>query len=99
MKVKLKQKWFIRDIPFDSYGRVFVGRLYRRGEHEMPDEMYDLLPRKKDGTLVDWVQTDYKPEPEEKVLTTLSEISKKSYDEDPVRKKVEEADRTFRKKA
>lgn len=99
MKVKLKQKWFIRDIPFDSYGRVFIGRLYRKGEHEMPDEMYDKLPRKRDGSLVDWIETDYQPEVEEKVPTTLSEISKKNYDEDPVRKKLEEAEKNFRKKA
>lgn len=101
MKVKLNQKWFIRDIPYDSYGRVFVGRLYRRGVHDLPDEMYDVLPKKKDGKLVDWIEVLDKNfvEKEELQPNTLSEMSKEGYERDPVRKKLEVAETNFRKKA
>lgn len=98
MKVKLKQKWFIRDIPYDSYGRVFIGRLYRKGIHDMPADMYDKLPRNKDGSLVAWIEImDGAPEEKvEKQPTTLSELAKKAHEDDPVRKKLEEAEENYK---
>lgn len=108
MKCKLLQKWFIRDIPYDSFGRVFVGRLYRKGIHEIPDDLKEQMPRKIDGNIVDWIEftddngkTWYKDynkvaredeEEEDDTPNTLSGIAKKNWELDPLRKKLAEAE-------
>ena len=80
MKVKFLQKWFCKDAPYDSHGRVFIGRLYRKGIHDLPDFMYEDLPKKPDGELVDWIQVlDGEPViKKEEEINTLTALAKKN---------------------
>jgi len=45
MKVKLKGKWFCPSQPLSINNRFMMGRLLQRGVHELPDDMYDILPK------------------------------------------------------
>ena len=93
MKVKFKQKWFCADAPFDSYGRVFIGRLFRRGVHELPDHMLDDLPKKPNGKLVDWIEIldgEVVDEEAEYTPTTLSEIGRRNEEMDRLQNQIKE---------
>lgn len=74
MKVVLTTSWFGPSEPADVGGRVISGQYFPRGEHEMPDWLYDHLPK---SATVTQMPTGHTPTP----VPPVREPSFKDYDE------------------
>lgn len=101
MRVKLKQKWFVKDEPYEMFGRVFTGQLYRKGEHDMPEEMFEKLPRDKNGQLVPWVEILEGGQEEEvsEEPNTLSALTAKRMEFDPMERAIKQVEQATDKMA
>lgn len=92
MKVRFKSKWFAPGGDVMKDGRHFVGRLYRKGVHEVPDIYRDKLPSPPDAEILD---DNYVEMPAPAKEETLADYDLGVYETGELQKLEDEANKTI----